>query len=93
MIKSFKCNETEKLFNGKFSSKLPQSIQRIALRKLLLIHAATTLNFLRVPPANRLELLTGDRKEHYSIRINDQFRICFKFENGDAFNVEIIDYH
>jgi len=92
MIKSFKCCETEKLFNGKFSNKLPHSIQRTALRKLVQIHAATTLNFLRVPP-NHLELLTGNRKDHYSIRINDQFRICFKFENSDAFDVEIIDYH
>ncbi len=93
MIKGFKCNETEKLFNGKFSSKLPQTIQRIAQRKLIQIHAAATLDFLRVPPANRLELLTGNRKAYYSIRINDQFRICFKFEQGDAFDVEIIDYH
>ena len=85
MIKSFKCCETEKLFNGKFSNKLPHNIQRTALRKLVQIHAATTLNFLRVLPANHLELLTGNRK--------DQFRICFKFENGDAFDVEIIDYH
>jgi proteic killer suppression protein len=93
MIKNFKCVETEKLFNGQFSRKLPQTIQRTALRKLVQIHAATTLNFLRVPPANQLELLTKDRKGQYSIRINDQFRICFKFEHGEAFDVEIVDYH
>lgn len=93
MIKNFKCKESEKLFNGKFSNKLPQNLQRIAQRKLIQIHAATTLDFLRVPPANRLELLGGNRKNQYSIRINDQWRICFKWFENNAADVEIIDYH
>jgi proteic killer suppression protein len=93
MIKSFKCKETEKLFHGNFSKKLPQSIQRIALRKLIQIHAATTLEFLRVPPANHLELLTGNRQDQYSIRINEQWRICFRWFENHAYDVEVIDYH
>ena len=93
MIKSFNCKETEKLFNGKFSNKLPQAIQRTAQRKLVLIHAATTLDFLRVPPANRLELLTANRQGQYSIRINEQWRICFVWHDNHAFDVEIVDYH
>jgi proteic killer suppression protein len=93
MIKNFKCKETERLFNGKFSKKLPQSIQRIALRKLIQIHAATTLEFLRIPPANHLELLTGNRQQQYSIRINEQWRVCFKWFENNAYDVEVIDYH
>lgn len=93
MIKSFNCKETEKLFNGKFSYKLPQAIQRTAQRKLVLIHAASSLDFLRVPPANRLELLTSDRQGQYSIRINEQWRICFKWHDNNAFDVEVVDYH
>lgn len=93
MIKKFKCKESEKLFNGKFSKKLPQSIQRTAQRKLVQIHAATTLEFLKVPPANNLELLGEDRKNQYSIRINDQWRICFKWFENNAIDVEIVDYH
>lgn len=93
MIKSFKCKETAKVFDGLFSSKLPHSIQGIALRKLLMIHRACTISDLRVPPANHLEALKGDRKGQYSIRINEQYRICFHFEGEDAFNVEIVDYH
>jgi len=93
MIKNFKCKESENLFNGKFSKKIPQSIQRTAQRKLVQIHAATTLNFLRVPPGNQLELLDADRKNQYSIRINDQWRICFKWLENNAIDVEIIDYH
>lgn len=93
MITSFKCKETEKLFQGKFSRKLPQSIQRIAARKLEQIHAVTVLDTLRVPPGNRLEVLSGDRQGHYSIRLNEQWRICFCWQDGAASDVEIVDYH
>ena len=93
MIQSFKCKETEKIWKQNFSKKFPISIQKIALRKLFMIQRAKELNDLRIPPANRLEKLKGDRKEQYSIRINDQFRICFIWNNSDAFDVQIIDYH
>jgi proteic killer suppression protein len=93
MIKSFKCKETEKVFNNRFSRKLPHDIQRIAQRKLKMIHAAAALSFLTVPPANRLEELGGDRAGQHSIRINDQWRICFKWRGSDAYDVEITDYH
>ena len=93
MIKSFADKETEKLFRGIQSRKLPEQIQRNALRKLLQIHAAVELDFLRVPPGNRLEALKGDRAGHYSIRINEQWRICFVWRGGDAHAVEITDYH
>ena len=93
MIKSFADKETEKIYNQFFSKKLPHNIQRIALRKLIMIDNACRLDDLRVPPANRLELLQGDRAGQYSIRINDQFRICFRFQDGDAYDAEIIDYH
>ena len=93
MIKSFKSKETAKLFNGRFSSKLPQAIQRSAAMKLEMINAATVLETLRVPPSNRLEELQGDRKGQHSIRINKQWRICFIWKGSDAFDVEIVDYH
>lgn len=93
MIKSFADKETEKLFRGTWSQKLPGQIQRNALRKLLQIHAAVELDFLRVPPGNRLEALKGDRAGQYSIRINEQWRICFVWRGGDAYEVEITDYH
>jgi len=93
MIKSFACKETKKLFNREFSRKLPQDIQRIARRKLEILDAAEVLQDLRIPPSNRLEKLSGDRKGQYSIRINDQWRICFEWRRGDAYNVEIADYH
>ncbi len=93
MIKTFADKETELIYNQQFSKKLPQDIQRIALRKLMMIDNATCLNDLRIPPANRLEALSGDRKGQYSIRINDQYRICFKESNNDFFQVEIVDYH
>jgi proteic killer suppression protein len=93
MIKSFKCKETEKLFNGRFSAKFPQDIQRSAAIKLEMINAATFLETLRVPPANHLEELKGGRKGQHSIRINKQWRICFKWEGSAAFDVEIVDYH
>ncbi|MFN2106258.1 MAG: type II toxin-antitoxin system RelE/ParE family toxin [Candidatus Promineifilaceae bacterium] len=93
MIKSFRDKETEKVFNGQFSKKLPHDIQRIAERKLILIHRSATLNDLRVPPSNRLEALVGARKGQYSIRINDQWRICFEWCEDGVYEVEIVDYH
>lgn len=93
MIKSFADKETEKVYYQLFSKKLPQSIQRIALRKLIMIDNASCLEDLRVPPANRLEALQGDREGQYSIRINDQYRICFSFDENEYSNVEIVDYH
>ena len=94
MIKSFADKETEKVFNQIFSKKLPNDIQRVALRKLIMIDNAGCLEDLRVPPANRLELLHGDREGQYSIRINDQFRVCFSLDGINTFNhVEIVDYH
>ena len=93
MIKSFNCKETEKIFHRQVSLKLPHDIQQVALRKLRMIHRATSLTDLRVPPANRLEKLKGDRAGQHSIRINDQWRICFFWESTDAYDVEIVDYH
>ena len=93
MIKSFKDIETEKVFGRQLSRRLPTDIQQVALRKLRMLNNAISLLDLRIPPANRLEKLTGDRAGHYRIRINDQWRICFEWRNGDAFNVEITDYH
>ena len=93
MILSFRCKETEKLAGGKFSRKLPNDIQQIAARKIKMIGDAVELIDLRVPPANRLEALKGERKGQHSIRINDQWRICFRWRNGNAMDVEIVDYH
>ena len=93
MIKQFKCKETEKLFHGKFIKKLPTAIQRNALRKLLMLDAATVLETLMVPPGNRLEALKGNRRGQHSIRINNQWRICFIWSQGHALAVEIVDYH
>lgn len=93
MIQRFRDKDTEQLFLGHFSRKLPQDLQRLARRKLLQIDAATKLETLRVPPGNRLEALKGNRKGQHSIRINDQWRICFTWRNGHAYDVEIVDYH
>ena len=93
MIKTFLNKETERIFNRLPSRKLPQNIQRLARRRLVILDAATDLKSLRVPPGNRLEALKGDRKGQHSIRINDQWRICFKWKTGDAYEVEIADYH
>lgn len=93
MIRSFKCKETETIFNLNYAKKFPFSIQRVALRKLRMLNQARNLNDLRVPPGNRLESLKGDRKGQMSIRINDQWRICFEWHENDAYNVEIVDYH
>jgi len=93
MIKSFADKETEKIYDQIFSRKLPQNIQRTALRKLIMMDNAGCLEDLRVPPANRLEALHGDREGQYSIRINDQYRICFRYDGRDCRDVEIVDYH
>lgn len=93
MIKSFKSKETARIFGRTRSIRLPQDIQQVAYRKLRMLNNAASLDELRVPPANRLEKLAGDRSGQYSIRINDQWRICFEWSDGDAFNVEIVDYH
>ncbi|MEN8151150.1 MAG: type II toxin-antitoxin system RelE/ParE family toxin [Planctomycetota bacterium] len=93
MIRSFRDPEAERIFRRERSRKLPADIQRSALRKLLLLDAADVLSDLKVPPGNRLERLAGDRKGRYSIRINDQWRVCFRWANGDARDVEIADYH
>jgi len=93
MIRSFKDREAERIFARQVSRKLPLSIQPVALRKLRMLNRAVTLNDLRVPPANRLERLERDRVGQHSIRINDQWRICFVWKDGDAYGVEIVDYH
>jgi proteic killer suppression protein len=93
MIDGFKCKETEKIFSRQFSRKLPTDIQSIAFRKLSMLNRSATLDDLRIPPANRLEALSGNRKGQHSIRINQQWRICFKWQNGNAYDVEIVDYH
>jgi proteic killer suppression protein len=93
MIKSFSSKETKHVFNRKFSRKLPHTIQITAYRKLAFLHSAKELNDLLLPPSNRLEKLSGNRDGQYSIRINSQWRICFEWEDGDAYNVEIVDYH
>jgi proteic killer suppression protein len=93
MIKSFRDRETEKVFQRRFSQRLPNEIQSMALRKLRMLSNAASLNDLRNPPANRLEKLSGDRDGQYSIRINDQWRICFSWREADAYEVEINDYH
>ena len=92
MIKGFRCKETEKVFCRQRSRKFG-AIQRIALRKLLVLDAAGAINDLRIPPSNRLEKLVGNREGQHSIRVNDQWRICFRWRSGDAHDVEIVDYH
>ena len=93
MIKSFADKETEKIFRRYFSRKLPQDIQHPARRKLEILDAAEKLEDLRVPPSNHLEKLTGNREGQHSIRINKQWRICFEWQNGHTYQVEIVDYH
>lgn len=93
MIKSFADKETEKLFRRRLSRKFPQEIQRVARMKLEILDAADLLSDLAIPPGNRLEKLSGDRKDQHSIRINDRWRICFVWRSGDAYEVEIVDYH
>ena len=93
MIRSFKDREAERIYSRSASRRLPTDIQRSALRKLRMLNRSSTLNELRVPPANRLEKLGGDRSGQHSIGINDRWRICFEWREGDAHNVEIVDYH
>ena len=93
VIKSFKDNETEKIYNQIFSKRFPKSIQKVALRKIIMMDNAECLDDLRIPPANHLEKLSGDREGQYSIRIHNQYRICFVFKDSDLYDVEIIDYH
>ena len=93
MILGFACAETERLFRAETTRRFPPAIQRSARRKLLALHAATELRQMAVPPGNRLETLKGNRKGQYSIRINDQWRICFRWQSANAHDVEIVDYH
>ena len=92
MIRSFRCKDTERLANHNRVRRF-LSFERIAQRKLAQLEAAATLEFLRAPPGNQLEALRGDRKGSYSIRINRRWRLCFRFVDGDAYDVEIVDYH
>lgn len=93
MIQGFADKETEKVYHGQFSAKLPQSIQKTALRRLMMMDNAKCLTDLKVPPANHLEALSGNRQGQYSIRINNQYRICFTVIDNDIYDVEIVDYH
>ena len=93
MIKPFKDKETEKIYRQEVSRKIPRDIQQVGIRKLRMLNNAKNIIDLRVPPANRLEKLSGSRAGQYSIRINDQWRICFTWKSGEAFEVEITDYH
>lgn len=92
MLQTFRCSQTEALFNGRRVARFA-NFEAVALRKLQQLHAATTLEFLRIPPGNRLEALTGDRQGQHSIRINEQWRVCFAWRDGHAHDVEIVDYH
>ena len=93
MIISFQCKETEKIWNGDLSRRLPKNIQEVSLRKLRFLDAAKCLEDLRIPPSNKLEALKGDRKGFHSMRVNNQWRVCFMWDEGDAMAVEIVDYH
>jgi proteic killer suppression protein len=93
MIKNFACKETEKIFSRRISLKLPRDIQKTARRKLEILEGAETLMDLRIPPNNHLEKLSKDRNGQYRIPINDQWRIWFEWRGGDAYHVEIVDYH
>lgn len=93
MIVTFKCKETQKIWDGFFSKRLPTDIQQVARRKLRMLNNAKILADLKIPPNNNLEALKGERKGQYSIRINKQWRICFKFKDGHIHEVEIVDYH
>jgi proteic killer suppression protein len=93
VIKSFKCRETKKIFNGKATKKFPQDIQHRALRKLEMIEDVPNVTDLRLPPSNHLEPLSGDRKGQWSIRVNDKYRVCFEWKDNFAENVELVDYH
>ena len=92
MLQTFRCAQTEALFNGRRVARFV-NIEAVAQRKLQQLHAATALEFLRIPPGNRLEALSGDRQGQHSIRINEQWRVCFAWREGHAHDVEIVDYH
>lgn len=93
MIRSFRDRDTELVFNRLSARRLPNDIMRAARRKLLILNAAEKLADVRIPPGNRLEKLSGDRRGQHSIRINERWRICFRWRDGDAYDVEIVDYH
>jgi proteic killer suppression protein len=93
VIKSFRDKETEQLFSRHFSRRFPPNLHKVAWRKLAILDAAEQLDDPRVPPGNRLEKLSGNREGQYSIRINDQWRICFRWSEGNAYDVEVTDYH
>ena len=93
MIKSFRDKETENIFNGQYSRRLPRDVQRIAERRLIMLHRDASLNDLRVPPSNHLEALRGQCAGQHSIRVNDQWRVCFEWREEGVHNVEIVDYH
>ncbi|MEE8484531.1 MAG: type II toxin-antitoxin system RelE/ParE family toxin [Nitrospinota bacterium] len=93
MIKGFKCKETKKIFNEKVSRKFPADIQQIVFRKLEMIDASVKVKNLAVPPGNRLKKLKGERAGQYSVRVNDQWRICFRWKEGNIYDVELCDYH
>lgn len=93
MIRSFRSRETERIWEGERSRRLPPAIQQVARRKLRMLANAANLDDLRIPPANLLEALKGDRRGQHAIRVNDQYRICFVWRQGDAHEVEIVDYH
>lgn len=93
MIISWKCSDSQQIFLGDYSRKFPMEIQRKARQKLRMVVSALKIDDLKVPPGNRLHKLTGDRSDQYSISINDQWRICFKWHDGNAYDVEIVDYH
>jgi len=93
VIRTFKDKETKKVFEREWSRKLPEDIQDKAYQRLVMLHKSSNLRDLRIPPGNRLEKLSGDRSGQWSIRINDQWRICFEWHDDDAYNVEITDYH
>ncbi len=93
MIESFRCKETAKIFRREYSRRLPTAIQKVAFRKLRMLHRSSTVEDLRVPPGNRLEALSGNRKEQHSIRINNAWRICFIWRDQSVHDVEIVNYH
>ena len=93
MIRSFRCKETALIFRLERSRKFPSDIQQVVLRKLRMIDRAISLADLKIPPANRLEKLHADRRGQWSIRVNDQWRLCFEWQNGDVYNLELVDYH
>jgi toxin HigB-1 len=93
MIVSFACKETERVWKQEFSKRFPPAIQRVMLRKLIILSKSVSLEDLKCPPSNRLQKLKGDREGQYSIRINEQYRICFRWQGGNSLNVEIVDYH